>query len=441
MVEQVRRGLSYRRFLATNFLAGIRYDLSGGHGVYVAHAVNQIGLNVPREDQFLPLFYHLGVLKSQDRKPYLRRIADGDLPDPRKAEGAFQVAMRDADRPAAMAGLLALSRAEGPRRAFERLWPYAAARNLRSGGHTAVAVSNAFRTLETIGWEHAEPVLQFLADECCGGADDSNPVCDQNAERSRTVAELPPEWTGRRGDRAAVLDLVALYRSASPDQACQTTDEQLRNGVVRAADVWDAVFLTTAELLARFPWCGPAGLAGHAVTCTNALHFAFRTVTARDTRLLTVLEAVQWTTRFLRGENARDPLRKLTITEIAPVELPKTDAEAVEAIFGLLPPRRYFHFARSARADQDQAMQMAYALARRTADHGPFFRTAERLLCRKSSEEVHDFKFPVACFEHYRYASAEWKPNLLAASVHYLHGTRMDDSAAVREAREALSRS
>ena len=35
--------------------------------------------------------------------------------------------------------------------------------------------------------------------------------------------------------------------------------------------------------------------------------------------------------------------------------------------------------------------------------------------------------------------SAEWRPNLLAASVHYLHGTRMGDSAAVREAREGLS--
>lgn len=95
MIEQVRRGLSYRRFLATNFLAGIRYDLSGQHGVYVTHAVNQVGLDVPREDQFLPLFYHLGVLKSQDRTPYLRRVPDADLPGPRQAEGVFQAAMAE----------------------------------------------------------------------------------------------------------------------------------------------------------------------------------------------------------------------------------------------------------------------------------------------------------------------------------------------------------
>jgi hypothetical protein len=83
-------------------------------------------------------------------------------------------------------------------------------------------------------------------------------------------------------------------------------------------------------------------------------------------------------------------------------------------------------------------MQLTYALAKRTKVHGLFLQTAKRLLCWKSTEEVHDFKFPVACLEHYHYGSPEWKPNLLAASVHYLHGTRMEDSPVVREAREAL---
>ena len=86
-------------------------------------------------------------------------------------------------------------------------------------------------------------------------------------------------------------------------------------------------------------------------------------------------------------------------------------------------------------------MQLTYALARRTPDHRLFLQTARQLLCLKSTREVHDFKFPVACFEHYQHVNPEWKPNLLAASVHYLHGTRMENAPAVQEAREALARS
>ena len=83
-------------------------------------------------------------------------------------------------------------------------------------------------------------------------------------------------------------------------------------------------------------------------------------------------------------------------------------------------------------------MQLTYSLAQRNSDHHLFLQTARRLLCLKSTREVHDIKYPVALFEHYQHVSPEWKPNILAASAHYLHGTRMDDCEAVREAREAL---
>ena len=85
-------------------------------------------------------------------------------------------------------------------------------------------------------------------------------------------------------------------------------------------------------------------------------------------------------------------------------------------------------------------MLLTYAMARKTPDHQPFLQTARRLLCLKSTREVHDFKYPVALFEHYQYASQEWKPNLLAASVHHLHGTQMEDSSTVAQAREEMRR-
>ena len=81
---------------------------------------------------------------------------------------------------------------------------------------------------------------------------------------------------------------------------------------------------------------------------------------------------------------------------------------------------------------------MAFAWARRTKDHTAYFQQALRLLCLKSTTEVHDFKYPLALFENYRYASDEWKPHLLAASVYVLHGAQMEDGKMVGQARQRL---
>ena len=37
------------------------------------------------------------------------------------------------------------------------------ARDFRAIGHKAIYVANSCRTLESIGWQHAEPVLRSLA--------------------------------------------------------------------------------------------------------------------------------------------------------------------------------------------------------------------------------------------------------------------------------------
>jgi hypothetical protein len=46
----------------------------------------------------------------------------------------------------------------------------------------------------------------------------------------------------------------------------------------------------------------------------------------------------------------------------------------------------------------------------------------------------------VAIFENYEHVSAEWRPHLLAASVHVLQGTRMEDSPRLLQAREEVCR-
>ena len=90
------------------------------------------------------------------------------------------------------------------------------------------------------------------------------------------------------------------------------------------------------------------------------------------------------------------------------------------------------------RTGDDRAMELTFALARKH-EHGPFFQTARRLMCRKAPG-AHDWKFPVAVFENYEHVSPEWRPHLLAASVHILQGPRTEDALAYPQAREELRR-
>src|SRR5207302_3151322 len=57
-LDQLRRGLPYRRFLAAVFFAGIRRHGSH-HDVYKIHSVHQVSLNARPEERLLPLFWAL----------------------------------------------------------------------------------------------------------------------------------------------------------------------------------------------------------------------------------------------------------------------------------------------------------------------------------------------------------------------------------------------
>jgi hypothetical protein len=56
----------------------------------------------------------------------------------------------------------------------------------------------------------------------------------------------------------------------------------------------------------------------------------------------------------------------------------------------------------------------------------------------KASLDPHDFKYPAAAFEDAFLASREWRPYLLASTVHALHGSKSDDSTVLAQARETL---
>jgi len=70
-------------------------------------------------------------------------------------------------------------------------------------------------------------------------------------------------------------------------------------------------------------------------------------------------------------------------------------------------------------------------------DSQEFLREARRLICLKA-KDAHEYKYPAAIFEDYRFVSQQWRPHSLAATVYYLLGSGKPDTLLVQRAREAL---
>ncbi len=438
IVDQLRKGLTQDDFLAALFLTAAR--ISGGHNILVHHSVAEISSRVARDEQLLPLFWHIDLIKSKAGGTPYSPLKDAQLPRPAKAASIFQEAARKLDQDAAAAAIIAIARSEGPKMAFRQLWSQAAGSRLfGSIGHAAIKVANSWRSMDRVGWQSAETVLDNSARQSSSKKSQRKGNLHLvNARRAAQYEKLPGDWMNHHSDAGAVVELNSMFREGNAAEACELIHEQLRSGKVSPGSIWDAVFLTTNEISARFKWGGllATGRARHSITAANAMHFMYRTWTDPETRLFTLLQAIAMTCEFLAIPRGAGNLNDFKITAIAKTDSPDSVEDAVEEIFSLLPPRRVQHQFRD-RSGPDKALELTYAMAQKHPDQA-FLETARRLLCLKCSIDAHNLKFPVAALENYRYLSPKWRPNFLAASVFILHGTQMEDNPAVQHAREAL---
>jgi hypothetical protein len=447
-VEELRRGLPYRRFLAASLFAGIRRTHSH-HEVYKIHAVHQVGMDVRAEERLLPLFWALNGYKQRQEDFPLPAMTElgGSLPSADKAAGELRDAIERGDPSQAESAIVALGRGVGARPTMEQLWRFGC-RNGGSGGHMAICLANCFRALETIGWREAEPALRFIVQDWFS-AGYWRPDAYYHANQARVeehLGRLPPDWAGGRGDQAAARELLGQIRQGQAEPASALAIQQLRRGVTAQA-LWDAVHLATAELLVRHNdgW-GLASRPLHSNTSTNALHYAFRTGADPATRLLVLLQAIAWAADKTGGDRASGALRDLSITELPVIGLPASSEDAIVDIFAQLPARHYrWDRSRGAvltygtRADADEACRKVFALVRERPSVAPLFvQTAHSWLCRKASNDHHEYKFLAAILEDVGWVSPQWRPHLLAASVHYFHGDRSPDNSVIQHVREAL---
>jgi hypothetical protein len=170
---RIRRGLSYQDLLAALLLAGVRNIQPRPvgfkfHAVLVVNSAHLASMASPDADRWLPIFWALDYFKSSPPRDVregdwtLAPVEESKVPPSHKARQAFVDAMDQWDEWAADAAVAGLVRTAGAEELFDLFARYGA-RDFRDIGHKAIYVANSFRTLQAIGWHHAEPVLRSLA--------------------------------------------------------------------------------------------------------------------------------------------------------------------------------------------------------------------------------------------------------------------------------------
>ncbi len=426
-VERLKAGMSYRHFVGGLFLAGIRNIKPRPvgfkfHAVMVISSAHQLSLDAVQADRLLPFFWALDNFKSsqaQDVKEgdwTLAAVNESGVPTASKSRDRFIEAMNRWDEEGADAAVAGLCRSAGATETMELVWPFAI-RDWQNIGHKAIFAAQAWRTLELIGWEHAEPVLRSLVFGLLnGGPSDSAAPYDQNRE---LVTQIREDWSAGQPDPTVTTSVLQVLRQATPKEAASAIVAQLNRGVA-ASSLWDAILLAASELLMRQQAIVPL----HATTATNSLFYIYRQSGRDSTRLLALLQAASWIALFRDGTRARGGFPdKPNIDEFQPTDAAPANLEAV--FEGL-------------RQDRNQAAAQTLAFARAGGNSETFFNAARHLIFTKGTD-AHDFKFAASAFEDVKHASAAVRPQLLAASVFYLRGANEPDSPLLQRTRDALA--
>jgi hypothetical protein len=430
-------GLSYRELLAALLLAGVRNvepRPSVGfkfHAVLVVNSAHLASLASPEEHRWLPIFWALDYFKSaqaadeRERHWTMPPVAESSVPLPSKSRQAFLEAMESWNEPAADAAVAGLARSAGLNDIYEMFFRLGV-RDLRSIGHKAIFVANSYRTLQSIGAEHAEPVLRSLAYALLNH-DGTNPA-EGDAETDRPyrrnqelLTKIRADWLDGQPDAGATAALLATLRTGSSSEACDQVVEMLNRGV-SPQSLWDALFVESGELLMR----QPAIVALHSVTTTNAVNFAYRTTASDETRRLLLLQNAAFLPMFREQMKNRGAVADRTVDTLATSDLEAHRGVSVRDVFQTLGK------------DPALAVQQALAVLNQGEGKAAELMDAARVLVFLKGTDSHDYKFSSAILEDYAHVSPRWRNMYLAANVPKLRSAGDDDNSLVKRTAAAL---
>ncbi len=431
---RIRRGTSYQQLLTALFLAGVRgiQPRPVGfkfHAVLVVNSAHLASLS----DRWLPLFWALDNFKSSQAANEkqgnwsMAPVEEGKLPSASQAKNRFVEAMDNWDETGADRAIASLVRNAGAAEVIELFWRYGA-RDFRDIGHKAIYAANSWRTLQTIGWRHAEPVMRSLAYALLEHAGDNPARGDAEADRPwrenlERAGRIRGDWKQGTASPEATTELLKTLRTASPSEACDQVVELLNKGI-SPASLWDGIFLKAGELIMQQP--GIVGI--HCVTSVNALHYGYEATGNDETRRLLLLQAPAFLALFRKAMTGRGKLRE----EMHIDTLEKADVKAgPEAISDILADLS---------KDRVLAARKTLALVESQAVKPEALLTAARRLIFSKGTDSHDYKFSSAALEDCYHATGPWRARYLAASMFNLKGSGDRDNGLIERARAALSK-
>ena len=438
VAARVRRGRSYREVLAALLLAGVRNVQPRPavgfkfHCVLVVNACHLSSLSGPDEDRWLPIFWALDYFKSSQADEVrrggwrMKPVQESAVPDGAHARQQFVDAMDQWDVEHADVATAGIVRHLGATEVFQLLATYAA-RDYRSIGHKAIFLANAWRTLQVIGWQFAEPILRSLTFALLNHRGESNPATSDHAadrpwrDNGELLRELPAGWRDGQLDNAVPPLLFQEFRQGSPQSASQAAADAIARGA-SPQSIWDGIFTGAGELLMRQP--GIIGL--HGLTTANAMHYLYRNVAEDALRRRLLLQACAFNPMFRDSAKGRGALAKRTVQDVASQAPQSNGPETLAEI------------------TQDIANNRGRAAAklRGFLDHGgsyqDFLTEARRLLFVKG-HDAHDYKFTAAVLEDASHVSSAWRNQFVALSVYNLKGATHPDNQLVKRTRAALS--
>ncbi len=437
MAARIHAGLSYREILAGLLLAGVKNvepRPSVGfkfHTVLVVNSAHLASMSSPPEHRWLPIFWALDYFKSAAARDVVERgdwtmgrVDESAIPAPHKAPKAFIQAMDNWDTAAADTAIAGMARSASANAVYEPLFRYGA-RDFRSIGHKAIYVANSLRTLQCIGWHHAEPVLRSLAYALLMHEGDNPSKRDAEADRPyrrnlELVDSIRTDWQTGTVDHSATQDFVTALRVSSNDDACDQVVELLNRGVA-AQSIWDGLFVAAGELLMR----QPAIVALHAITTTNALHFAYQTSGNDQTRRLMMLQNAAFLPMFREAMGGRGRVKDLFIDDLQAATTENSGRAAIDEIF----------------TDLSNEPNAAAAKVLGFLQHSQDAKTlidAARVLIFLKGNNAHDYKFSSAVLEDYYNVSPHWRDKYMASNVFMLRGSQRPDNELVVRARAAF---
>lgn len=437
IAQRVRRGANYTDVLAALLLAGVRNIQPRPavgfkfHAVLVVNSAHLASMSSPDSDRWLPIFWAIDEFKASQAKDVqegnwtMAPVAESSVPSAEKARQAFIDSMQRWDEPAADAAAAALARTHGANEIFE-LFARFGVRDFRAIGHKAIYVANSWRTLQCIGWRHAEPVLRSLAYALLNHNEDPNPAeSDLAADRPgrknlERVKKIRGDWANGKTDDSATRQFVELLRTGSDDAACDHVVELL-NGGVSPQSVFDALLVASGELVMRQPGI----VALHAVTSTNAMRYIFEASADDETRRLVLLQNAAFVTLFRDAMRQRGAVAEMRLDDLQPAEVRTSPADLIGDIF------------HDVSADPAAASRKVLAYLRGGHSAQNLIDAARRLVFLKGND-AHDYKFSSAVLEDYYHASPAWRDLYLASSVYKLNGSGERDNTLVSRIRESL---